>query len=205
MKGQGGHNRILSDTQTKAIKAYCYEKWELGMGATKQMVFAAICFLVHEQGKEPPSWRWFQLWLKSVPSLYTIKTKPIARNRVKTHSKKDLEVWFEKFRYTFAKYKIKSSKKIYNIDESGARIGCPRGEEVVVLLFVKELYTPSPENRKSVIIIEAISANGQEPLPLLVICLGKRIIKSWIHNNLKGSKVIALLTTRYTNKEIAIY
>jgi hypothetical protein len=51
----GGHNRILSDTQTKVTKAYCYEQWVLGMGATKQMVFAAICFLVHEQGKEPPS------------------------------------------------------------------------------------------------------------------------------------------------------
>jgi hypothetical protein len=55
MKDQGGHNQILSDTQTKAIEAYCYEQWELGMGATKQMVFAAICFLVHKQGKEPPS------------------------------------------------------------------------------------------------------------------------------------------------------
>src|SRR5271155_1925824 len=27
-KGQGGHNKILSDTQTKAIEAYCYEQWE---------------------------------------------------------------------------------------------------------------------------------------------------------------------------------
>ena len=55
MKGQGGHNWIPLDTQTKVIEAYCYEQWELGMGATKQMVFAAICFLVYEQGKEPPS------------------------------------------------------------------------------------------------------------------------------------------------------
>ena len=53
-KGQGGHNKILSDTQTKAIEAYCHEQWELGMGATKQMVYAAICFLVTEPGKKAP-------------------------------------------------------------------------------------------------------------------------------------------------------
>jgi hypothetical protein len=69
---------------------------------------------------------------------------------------------------------------------------------------VKELYTLSPKNRKSITIIEAVSTNGQEPPPPLVICLGKRIIESWIHNNLKGSKVIALSTTGYTNEEIAI-
>ena len=44
----GGHKKVLSDTQSKAIEAYCYEQWEMGMGATKNMVFAAICF---------PSWR----------------------------------------------------------------------------------------------------------------------------------------------------
>ena len=37
--------------QAKAIEAYCYEQWEMGMGATKKMVFAAICFLVV---KAPP-------------------------------------------------------------------------------------------------------------------------------------------------------
>ena len=48
------------------------------------------------------------------------------------------------------------------------------------------------------------SADGREPLPLLVICLGKRIIESWIHNNLKGGEVINLSETGYTNKRIAI-
>jgi hypothetical protein len=55
-----------------------------------------------------------------------------------------------------------------------------------------------------VTIIKAISADGREPLPLLIICLGKRIIESWIHDNLKGSEVIALSLTGYTNKGIAI-
>ena len=53
--GHGEHNKILTDTQTKAIKTYYYEQWELGMGATKQMVYAAISFLLSKQGKKVPS------------------------------------------------------------------------------------------------------------------------------------------------------
>ena len=98
------------------------------MGATKQMVYGAICFLVSEQGKKIPSWRWFQFWLKGVPTLYTIKTKLITRIRVETHSEKDLEIQFNKYRYNLEKYKIRSAKNIYNMDESGAYIRCPKGE-----------------------------------------------------------------------------
>jgi hypothetical protein len=201
----GGHNKVLSDTQSKAIEAYCYEQWEMGLGATKKMVYAAICFLVvHEQRKKAPSWRWFQKWLKNTPTLHTIKTKPIARNRIETHIEKDLENWFEKYRNTLDKYKVHSGRNVHNMDESGARVGCPAGEEVVVPIHIKELYTASPENRKSVTIMEAISADGKELPPPLIICLGKRIMESWIHDNLKGSEVIAISPIGYTNKSIAI-
>ena len=90
------------------------------------------------------------------------------------------------------------------MDESGVRVGCPSGEEVVVPAHIKELYTASPENRKSVTIIEVISADGKRPPPPLIICPGKRIMESWIHDNLKGSEVIALSPTGYTNESIAV-
>jgi len=203
---RGGQNKVLSDAQTEAIKLYCFEQWQVGLGATKQMVFAAITFLKasEEPPKEPPSWRWFQTWLQSNTDLHTIKTKPIAQARIEAHTEKDLEVWFDKYRATLHKYGIKKAKNIHNMDETGARIGCPAGEEIIVPIDVKEVYTPSPENRKSVTILEAISADGREPPPPLIICPGKRIMESWIHDNLKGSEVIALSPTGYTNEAIAI-
>jgi len=42
---RGGQNKVLSDAQTEAIKLYWFEQWQVGLGATKQMVFAAITFL----------------------------------------------------------------------------------------------------------------------------------------------------------------
>ena len=40
----GSNNKILSPAQ-EAVRQYCYEKWEMGLGATHAMVFAAICHL----------------------------------------------------------------------------------------------------------------------------------------------------------------
>src|SRR5438045_5677836 len=64
------------------------------------------------------------------------------------------------------------AKNVLNMDESGAQIGCPTEEEVVVPIQVKELYTSSPENHKSVTIMETIIADGKEPIPPLIICPG---------------------------------
>ncbi|RPB00719.1 hypothetical protein L873DRAFT_1600795, partial [Choiromyces venosus 120613-1] len=78
---------------------------------------------------------------------------------------------------------------IYNMDESGVRIGCPIGEIIVVPTEVKELYTAGPENRKSLMIIEAICADGTPSPPPIIICPEEKIIESWIHENLTGAEL----------------
>lgn len=159
-KQHGGNNKILTPIQVQALEKYCKEQCEIGLGATKQMLFSAVTYLLEQENRPPPSKSWFQKWLRATTSLHTIKTKPIARVRVETHDETTLDHWFndsEKgLHAVLHKYKIRHARSIWNFDESGARIGCPSGEEVVVPTNVKELYTPSPENRKSVTIIEAI-------------------------------------------------
>ena len=46
-----------------------------------------------------------------------------------------------------------------------------------MLINIKEMYISLLENRKLVIIIEAILADGRELLPPLIICPRKYIIK----------------------------
>jgi hypothetical protein len=48
-KAHGGNNKILSDTQSEAIQVYCREQYEARLGATKQMVFAAIGNLLSQE------------------------------------------------------------------------------------------------------------------------------------------------------------
>jgi hypothetical protein len=65
---------------------------------------------------------------------------------------------------------------VLNMDELGARVRCPGGASIVVPTEVKELYTSSPENRKSVTIIETIITDRREPLPPFIITPGKKIM-----------------------------
>ena len=90
------------------------------------------------------------------------------------------------------------------MDELGARVGCPGGEHVIVPVEVKELYTASPENRKSVTVIETAIADGREPLPPFIIAPGQKIMDNWISEKLIGTEHIACTPTGYTNNEIVM-
>ncbi|PWW71737.1 hypothetical protein C7212DRAFT_231846 [Tuber magnatum] len=195
---------ILTEAQELAVFRFCLEHLEAGLGATPSIIFAAICHLRQQETHNPPSIVWFQQWLKKNPNLYTIKTKPIAHLRVATHSEEDLKTFFVEYQNTLSKYGIGKSKYIYNMDESGVRVGCPTGEIVIVPTHVKELYTASPENRKSITIIETICTDGSPPLPPVIICPGEKIMDEWIQENLTGAEMIAVSQTGYTNENINI-
>jgi hypothetical protein len=74
----------------------------------------------------------------------------------------------------------------------------------VVPVEVKELYTLSPKNRKSVTIIKTIIVDGREPLPPFVIVPRKKIIRNWIQAELIRTKEIVCSPTGYTNNQIAM-
>ena len=200
----GGNNIILTEAQEQAVFRFCHDQVEMGLGATPSIIYAAICYLRQQEQRNPPSLSWFRQWLKKNPSLHTIKAKPIARVRITSHTETDLKNFFLDYQNTLSKYGIKRAKYIFNMDESGVRIGCPTGEIVVVPMEIKELYTASPENRKSITIIETICANGSKPLPPVVICPGEKIMENWIQDNLTGAEVIAVSQTGYTNENIAL-
>jgi hypothetical protein len=90
------------------------------------------------------------------------------------------------------------------MDESGTRIGCPRGENIIVLIDVRDQYTASPENRKSVTIIETIRADGRKPLPPFIIAPGTKIMENWVTAGLDGQERIACTPTGYTNNEVGL-
>ena len=90
------------------------------------------------------------------------------------------------------------------MDELGARIGCLKGENIIVPIKVKELYIASPENRKSITIVKIIYANKRDPLPPFIIALKQKIINSWVLKELVNSKHITCTLTSYINNEVII-
>ena len=65
------------------------------LGATKQMVFECVVHLRRKEGEKEPLWRWFTMWLKASHILHTLKTKPIERARLKSHSEDEVRDWFK--------------------------------------------------------------------------------------------------------------
>jgi hypothetical protein len=62
------------------------------------------------------------------------------------------------------------------MDELGARVKCLRGEHVIVPTKVKELYTASLKNKKSVTMVKTIIADKRKPLLPFVIAPKKQIM-----------------------------
>jgi hypothetical protein len=89
------------------------------------------------------------------------------------------------------------------MDEKEARICVPVGEEIVVLIGIKEMYTGIPKNRMSLTVIECISADGKA-IPPVVIVPGVMIIVSWFHENMTGHEIITVSLSGYTNEVICM-
>jgi len=93
---------------------------------------------------------------------------------------------------------------VLTINESGARVKCPRGEHIIIPAKVKELYIASLENKKSIIIVKTIIANKRKPLPPFVIAFKKQIIDNWINKKLISKERIIATLIGYTNNKVAL-
>ena len=126
---------MLSPAQEKAIHSFIRSLLQFSIQPTHDLVFNAICGLKSKQKRLPSSW--FQKWFKKA-GLHTIKTKPIAVIRVTAAQISEVEKWFQSYRVNLARYQIKK-KNIYNFDEAGFRVGCARGQEILVPLDIREV------------------------------------------------------------------
>ena len=89
------------------------------------------------------------------------------------------------------------------MDEKGARLTCLAGEEVIVPVYIKEMCTGIPENRRSLTVIESISADGKA-IPLVVIVPGWKLMENWFSAYITGHELITLSLTGYTNEGVCI-
>jgi hypothetical protein len=134
---RGGQNRILTLTQEQSINRFIQSYLEHGHLPTKGVILGAITHLRKLESLPPPSESWFKKWWKTQP-IHKIKTKPIARDRISAQDTKEVKEWFKKYREVVDKYHVQK-QDIFNFDEPGFRVGCPRGEEIYVPLDVKEV------------------------------------------------------------------
>jgi hypothetical protein len=87
---------MLTTAQIEALKKWIIRQFELGLRATRQMTFAAICQLRNPQ--PPPSQSWLTRFIKNeLQEFHFITTKPIAQQRTKAQDEPTVERWFEEY------------------------------------------------------------------------------------------------------------
>jgi hypothetical protein len=134
----GGQNKILTTSQEQAIYTFIKSYLQNSQLPTKEIIFTAIGYLRKQANQSPPSQSWFRKWWKGQPLLHKIKTKPIAQKRVTAQDLEEVNDWFNRYKTALKKYDI-HKHNLYNFDESGFRIGCPKGVEVLVPIELTEV------------------------------------------------------------------
>lgn len=84
----------------------------------------------------------------------------MAQERVKLYSPHAIKQWFVDHRQFRKIPKIKKAKRVWNMDESGARVCCLSSQTIIVSKEIKELCTFPLENRLLNLVIEKINATG---------------------------------------------
>ena len=78
-----------------------------------------------------------------------------------------------------------------------------KGHEILVPSDIKEFYSISPENRKS-LIIESINAAGHQPPSPLLIMQGRRIMQNWFQEGLPTGTLTEVSKSGFITDKIAI-
>jgi hypothetical protein len=86
------------------------------------------------------------------------------------HTEEDIFDWFENvLRPAIYRRDIYNRSRIHNMDKKGARLGCLAGQEVIVLVYIKEMYIRVPENRKFLTIIESVTVDRTAIPPVMIV------------------------------------
>jgi len=111
---------------------------------------------------------WPKRFLARHPHLKQRRQRPIAVQRKDANNVDDLANYFTKLEVAIAKYGI-VLEDLWNMDETGFRVGCDRSRMVVTLDTKKVLKIADLDNRDYITFVEAISSTGETISPLLIV------------------------------------
>ena len=127
----------------------------------------------------------------------------MAAERKHAHNAKDIREHFEAYRAAREARGI-VDEDVWNMDETGFRIGCGRAHWVVSGHSREPLLLTDPDNREYVTSCECISAGGRD-IPLMVIIAGVLILEKWAQqNDLNDDVLLTTSPTGYSNDDLAI-
>ena len=194
-------NKALTDAQEQAIREYIARLDAVNMSARPRMIVGAANYLLKFEDRKVGH-QWLSRFLKRNPDFHVRKQKPLAADRKNSHNVADMQSYFQKLE-TAMKEKGITEVDVWNMDETGFRIGCGRAQLVVTLDANKPLRMTDPDNRDYITSVECISSGGCV-IPPLIIISGAQVLHKWCENDLDGDTLFATSESGYSNDDIAL-
>jgi hypothetical protein len=180
--------------------------WEIGVPLRQKIIAAAaneILAAACSPDQQPPvvGEHWPTRWLKRYLEFTVRKEKSIEIER--QHAMNVEQIWdfFIKFQTTVDKYKIEKGD-IWNMDETGLRIGVGWGQWVIVPAGQEQgrfqNLISSTGDTEHVSVVEYISASGEIIAPLIII-KGVVIQARWFADIQDGDIAIGVSELGYSN------
>ena len=146
---------------------------------------------------------WLKRFLKRNPEFHIRKQKPLAADRKDSHNLEDMTEYFNKLERCMKDNGI-NELDVWNMDETGFRIGCGRAQMVITLDPRRSLRMTDPDNRDYITSVESINSAGEVIPPMLIIS-GVHILHKWCQeNDLDEEVLIGTSETGYSNDDLAI-
>lgn len=170
MSDRSANGTRLTTTQERALCEYVDWLDSIEYQARPKSIATGANFLLRQADKNAPAVgeHWVTRWLQRHPEYRIRRQKPMAVARKEAFNLHLIKKHFSDF------YKIKQElgvhdDDIYNMDETGFRIGCGKSHSVITRSARKNLYLSDAEDRDYITSIECISAGGYMLPPLLII------------------------------------
>ncbi|KAI1001284.1 hypothetical protein K3495_g6918 [Podosphaera aphanis] len=186
----GGTSRAISKQPTQRLfpeQEKFLADWILEMGAqgfppsharTREMA----CQITRLNGDTDPLGKeWVCKFIKRNPRISSVFGKRFESSRINGTSQSALEAFYSLFKEVEVRHNIKA-EDMWNMDEQGLGLGICSNNMVVASSQVRIASVKSPENRKWVSTLEAISATGKIIKPL-VIFKGENPQLSWFEES----------------------
>ena len=201
-------NRKLSAVQEEVLETYLRRLDKIGLCARLRLVTSAANSILARSHDDPSTplptvgAHWALRWKARHPSWFTVRQRPIDLVRAAAEDVEEIQGWFLKYKAICKEHGIQPND-IWNMDETGFRIGVAKQQTVLTELPGRYTALPSSNNRESLTIIEAISAGGSAILASLILS-GKMHLSTW-YRHLNDDTMVGVSDTGYTNDEYAMH
>ena len=195
-------NKALTDEQEQAIRDYIERLDKINQCARPRMIVGAANYIIRFENRTIGH-QWLKRFLARNPEFSVRKQKPLASERKDSHNVHDMAEYFSKLERVMKEKGI-TQLDVWNMDETGFRIGCGRAQLVVTLDTRKPLRMTDPDNRDYITSVECISS-ADEVIPPLIILAEVHILHKWCQeNDLDGKTLIGTSETGYSNDDLAM-